>query len=98
MRSQRRLLWHGTVLVRDAVLVFDFTLFFCSLFIPDDFRFYMSNEMESFKTDLTHIKASLGCFFSFNLKYCRAAVQCVQLSCLGDQFLGLYGFLYFAVV
>eukprot|EP00075_Anas_platyrhynchos_P010152 XP_027299405.1 disintegrin and metalloproteinase domain-containing protein 32-like [Anas platyrhynchos] len=31
------------------------------LFIPDDFRFYMSNEMESFKTDLTHIKGN--CFY-----------------------------------
>ncbi|XP_066839710.1 uncharacterized protein [Anser cygnoides] len=31
------------------------------LFIPDDFRLYMSNEMESLKSDLTHIKGD--CYY-----------------------------------
>lgn len=53
----------GLQAVWDNASVFDLTLFSCSLFIPEDFRIYVSDETGSSMADLTHIKVSLGCYY-----------------------------------
>lgn len=48
---------------RDNASVFDLMLFFCSLFIRDDFRIYMSDETGFSMSDSTHIRVSVGCCY-----------------------------------
>lgn len=47
---------------RDNASVFDLMLF-CSVFIRDDFRIYMSDETGFSMSDSTHIRVSVGCCY-----------------------------------